>query len=171
VRAVCARGRYRIRAPMELSYLTLKTIHILGSILFVGNIVVTALWKAMADRTKAADIIAFAQRLVTITDFAFTGIGAALVLVTGLLMAGTYDASWWKVGWIAWGLGLFTASGTIWAVVLIPIQVKQSKLTKNLSGGEVPKDYWRLGRLWLIWGMIATILPLINIYFMVFKPT
>jgi hypothetical protein len=38
------------------------------------------------------------------------------------------------------------------------------------SGGSIPEGYWRLCRLWLIWGTIATLLPLANLYFMVVKP-
>jgi hypothetical protein len=36
-------------------------------------------------------------------------------------------------------------------------------------GGQIPEGYWRLGRR-AIWGTIATLLPLANLYFMVFKP-
>jgi uncharacterized membrane protein len=65
-----------------MDYQLLKMLHILGAIIFVGNIMVTALWKAMADLTKEPKVVAFGQRLVTLTDFVFTGIGAGLVFVT-----------------------------------------------------------------------------------------
>lgn len=32
-------------------YLSLKSLHILAAVLFLGNIVVTGWWKTMADRT------------------------------------------------------------------------------------------------------------------------
>jgi hypothetical protein len=38
------------------------------------------------------------------------------------------------------------------------------------AGGPIPESYWRLGRRWAIWGAIATLVPLCNLYFMVFKP-
>ena len=50
---------------MENSYLWLKVLHIVGVVLFLGNIIVTGWWKNMADRTKNPQIIAFAQRQVT----------------------------------------------------------------------------------------------------------
>ena len=34
-----------------MSYNAFKVIHLLGVVLFLGNIIVTALWKMLADRT------------------------------------------------------------------------------------------------------------------------
>jgi hypothetical protein len=38
------------------------------------------------------------------------------------------------------------------------------------DGGGIPQRYWRLGRWWLVFGLLATIIPLANLYWMVFKP-
>jgi uncharacterized membrane protein len=60
----------------------------------------------------------------------------------------------------------------IWAVILIPIQIKQAKLAKTFANQtEIPAQYWKLSKLWAIFGTIATLLPLVNLYFMVFKPS
>jgi uncharacterized membrane protein len=157
---------------MSNHYQLLKMLHIFGVIVFVGNIMVTALWKFMADRTREHKIIAFGQRVVSLSDFVFTGTGAVIVLVSGLLMAHSYAQNFITVKWIAWGLGLFMLSGIIWLTALIPIQIKQGQLANKFDkDGDIPEEYWRLGRLWIFLGVIATILPLINIYFMVFRPT
>jgi uncharacterized membrane protein len=55
-----------------MSYNVFKVIHLLGVIVFLGNIIVTGMWKVLADCTGEARVIAYAQRLVTITDWAFT---------------------------------------------------------------------------------------------------
>jgi uncharacterized membrane protein len=34
------------------NYLLLKSLHVLGVVIFLGNIIVTAVWKALADRTE-----------------------------------------------------------------------------------------------------------------------
>ncbi len=39
-----------------------------------------------------------------------------------------------------------------------------------VGGGPIPAEYWRLNRIWLGIGLVATVLPAANIYFMVFKP-
>lgn len=153
-----------------MSYQLLKSLHLLGVTLFLGNIIVTAVWKASADHSRNARIIAFAQRLVTITDTAFTALGAALIISTGLLMAGGHAAVFQTL-WLRWGFMLFIASGLLWVLLLIPIQVRQAHLAHQFrQGGEVPPSYWRLARRWAIFGAIATLLPLINLYLMVFKP-
>ena len=46
---------------MTESYLFFKSLHILGVILLLGNLIVTAWWKLMANRTKNPSIIAFAS--------------------------------------------------------------------------------------------------------------
>lgn len=156
---------------MEVNYLLLKLLHILGGIIFVGNIIVTAFWKIMADRTRDAGITAFAQRVVNLTDFLFTSLGAFTLLFTGLMMVHFFSEDLWSVPWVAWGMGLFLASGLLWAVVLFPVQVKQAWLARSFAeGGEIPDQYWRLGRIWIVFGVLATLLPLINVYLMVFKP-
>ena len=155
----------------EQTYLVFKTAHIVGVVLFVGNLVVTAVWKLLADRTREPKIVAFAQRLVSVTDVIFTGLGAVIVLSSGMLMIVPYGVEFWNVLWILWGLGLFVVSGLIWILVLVPIQMKQTRLARVFAdGGEIPERYWRLGRLWMVFGLIAVALPLFNVFLMVFKP-
>jgi uncharacterized membrane protein len=149
----------------------IKGLHILGVILFVGNIVVTAWWKLMADRTKDPRIVGFAQRQVTATDFLFTVTGVALILLSGFWSAWLAGIDYWQTRWLAWGIGLFGASGAIWIIVLLPIQIEQARLARSFaSDGPIPERYWKLSRRWAVWGTIATVLPLANLYWMVFKP-
>ncbi|RIH90285.1 hypothetical protein Mterra_00594 [Calidithermus terrae] len=149
------------------SYLLLKSLHVLGAVIFLGNILVTALWKVLADRTQNPAIVAYAQRLVTVTDFAFTALGVGLIIVTGELMAGRWEGA----SWVGWGRGLFVASGVIWLVALVPIQVAQARMARAFARqASIPAAYWRLAYWWGVFGVIATALPLLNLYFMVFKP-
>lgn len=132
----------------------------------------TAWWKVNADLTRDPKIIAFAQHQVTLTDFIFTTVGVILILITGIFNANLMQMDYWHVRWLTWGMGLFIVSGVIWVIVLIPIQFKQAYLAKNfVEGKSIPADYWRLSKLWMIFGTVATILPLINLYWMVFKPS
>jgi len=156
---------------MSDAYLWLKFIHILGAILFLGNIIVTGWWKLMADRTRSPKIIAFAQRQVTLTDYVFTLGGVLIILVSGIANAIIHDMDYLQIKWILWGLGLFTFSGLIWCLILIPVQIKQAKMSRAFAEQKtIPEEYWRLCKIWNIAGPIATIIPLIAVYFMVFKP-
>jgi len=64
-------------------YTTLKFLHLLGVVLLVGNIIVTALWKTLADRSGNPATVAFAQRTVALADWVFTLPGVLLVLIGG----------------------------------------------------------------------------------------
>lgn len=156
---------------MGSTYLLLKSIHIFGVILLMGNIIVTAWWKFMADKTKNPTVIAFAQRQVTLTDFVFTAPGALLAILAGDYMAYSSMTDTWNIEWLNWGRSLFIASGIIWVIILIPTQIKQARLAGNfVHTNEIPPEYWKLSKRWNIYGAIAVLLPLINIYWMVFKP-
>ncbi len=73
--------------------------------------------------------------------------------------------------WLTIGWSLFIASGVIWVAALIPIEVMQARLARGFrDGGTIPQRYWRLSTLWAIFGAVATLLPLANLYFMIFKP-
>lgn len=152
------------------SHLTLKALHLLGVAIFVGNIVVTAWWKAQADRTRNPVIVDFAQRQVTLTGWIFTLGGALLAGAAGYADAVLRDLPL-DAPWLLWGQGLFFLSGLLWLGVLIPLQVRQARLARGFAaGGPIPKDYWRLNRIAIATGIIATLLPAANLYFMVFKP-
>jgi len=154
------------------TYLLLKSLHLFGVVIFLGNIIVTGWWKVMADKTRNPVIVAFAQRQVTLTDFIFTLGGALLVLGAGIGNAELHGMDYYSIKWLAWGYWLYVASGVIWVLILIPVQIKQAKMAKQfVEGEEIPELYWRLGKIWLVFGILATILPLINLYWMVFKPT
>lgn len=156
---------------MDNTYLWLKSLHLLGVVMFLGNIIVTGWWKFMADRTGNPLIIAFAQRQVTLTDWVFTAGGVVLVLAGGLGNALLHQMDYLHTYWLTWGLGLFIASGIIWVAILLPIQIAQARMAKQFAhGGEIPARYWQLGRMWNVFGTLATLLPLMNLYWMVFKP-
>lgn len=153
------------------SYLILKAVHILGVIIFLGNIIVTGWWKFMADKHGDPVVVAFAQRQVTLTDFAFTGGGVAVLFIAGISNVMMHHMDIFAVRWLLWGFGILTLSGAIWVGVLIPIQYQQARMARDFeNGGEIPAEYWRLNRLWYIWGIIDTLIPLSAIYWMVMKP-
>ncbi|MQX36216.1 DUF2269 family protein [Roseospira navarrensis] len=152
-----------------------RVVHVAGIAIFLGNVIVTAVWKALADRTGDARTIAFAQRLVTLTDWVFTAGGVALILASGYAMAALtgWLTPWggFGPGWLQWGFGLFLASGVLWGAILIPIQIVQARMARRFQdGGPIPAVYWTLSRVWLWVGIVAILLPALNLYLMVVKP-
>jgi hypothetical protein len=59
-----------------------------------------------------------------------------------------------------WGTGLRDS----------PASACRLRLWSWVVESVIPERYWRLSMLWSVFGAMATILPLANLYFMVFKP-
>ena len=154
-----------------MAYEFLKFIHITGVVLLVGNVTITAFWKVFADRTGNVQIVAYAHRLVSLCDWIFTLSGIVMIVIGGYGMAFVRGFNIFEDAWLILGQLFFLVSGLIWVFVLLPLQIRLAKQARVSSlSGSVPAAYWRDGRLWLIWGIIATI-PLVGaIYVMIAKP-
>lgn len=152
-------------------YLTFRFVHLVSAVLFLGNIVVSAMWKLQADRSGNPAVAAFACRLVARTDKFFTAPGAFVVLMTGGMLPTAGNYGFGGQGWIHMGATAFVVSAAIWLFVLKPIQRKQSAMAANFSeGGEIPAEYLALTKRWAMFGGIATLLPFIGMALMVYKP-
>lgn len=153
-----------------MPYNVFKILHLLGVVLLLGNVIVTGLWKILADRTRLAPTVAYAQRLVILTDWVFTGAGIALILIGGYAMAGSAHLSLLHTRWLFWGQLLFGLSALIWLIVLLPVQAAQSRIaTRFAADGDIPAAYWELSRRWLLWGIVATVPLVIIVGLMVLK--
>ncbi len=147
-----------------------KLLHIFGAIMLVGNITVTAVWKTLANYTEEPKIVAYAQRLVTITDVVFTFGGVVLILISGYIMAESFGGIH-GTSWLTAAMSIFSASAVIWVVILIPVQMAQSRMARDFrDGGPIPPRYWVLSKIWMVAGTLAVILPFAVLYFMVVKP-
>jgi uncharacterized membrane protein len=151
-------------------YAWFKCLHLLGVILLLGNAIVTGVWKALADRSRLPSTVAYAQRLVIVTDWVFTGSGIALTVLGGYGMVYQSHLSLTGNTWLMWGQGLFALSALIWLALLLPLQTEQSRMARRFAAdGRIPEDYWRLGRRWLSWGVLATLPLLVTVFLMTAK--
>ena len=124
---------------------------------------------------------------MTGTDWAFTGGGAALIILGGYGMAFHAGIPLVTVGWMLWSQVAFVVSGLLWLAVLLPIQIRQSALARDgavidATSGAAPggraepgapplsAGYRRLARAWIAWGVIAT-LPLVAALWMMLAKT
>jgi uncharacterized membrane protein len=152
-------------------YATFKFLHLLGVVLFVGNIITAALWKTRADRSGDLATVAFAQRTVARADWIFTVPGVLLVVIGGYAMAGKRPWPLHGLRWLEWGQGLFWLAVLIWVFVLLPTQRRLIGVSEEARRtGVLPPEFARLSARWAMWGGIATLLPLIVLYLMVAKP-
>ncbi|WP_137180396.1 DUF2269 family protein [Roseomonas sp. AR75] len=144
-----------------MAYDVLLLLHVLGVVLLMGNVTVTSVWKLYADATRDPRIIAFGQRLVTITDWFFTFWGILLLIIGG------YGAAWvagldpLREDWLVWSQAMFAVAGAIWLFALVPIQIRQARLARRFAdGGPIPPEFWRLAYWWIGLGLVATV-PLV----------
>ena len=148
-----------------------RFVHITGVVILMGNITVTAIWKFFADRDGRAEVLGFAQKLVTYTDWSMTVWGVVLLIVGGYGMAVLGGHDLLRTGWLLWSQLLFVASGLIWLGIIVPIQRRQARLAREFARGGVVPDAYRIeSRRWLAWGLVSTV-PLVGAtWLMVAKP-
>ena len=152
-------------------YLVFKTLHIIGVVILLGNVTITAFWKVLADRTSDTRLIAHAQHGVTVADWIFTLVGIVLILVGGYGAAAVTGLSIMGPRWLVIGELLFAISGLIWLAVLVPIQIRQARMARSLMpDAALPAQYLRDSQNWLVWGIVATVPLVAAVYVMVAKP-
>lgn len=153
------------------AYDVLKFIHITGVVMLMGNITVTAIWKFFADRDGRAEVLGFAQKLITYTDWSMTVWGVILTMAGGYGMAVMAGWDLFGPGWLAWSQGLFVISGAIWLGIIVPIQRRQAAMARGFAGGGiVPDSYVRESRRWVFWGLVSTVPLVAATWLMVAKP-
>jgi uncharacterized membrane protein len=146
-------------------------LHIAGVILSIGNFIVTAFWKIRADAQKDAAIIHHSVKNVMLADYLFTLPGTILILGSGLIMAIKANLPMAGFNWLTLSLILFGITGALWLFILIPVQRKMIQLSsKMMDNQEIAPDYQRSSFLWAVAGVIATVLPIVIMYFMIMKP-
>lgn len=156
--------------PPAMAYEICKFLHVTGIIMLLGNITATAIWKFFADRTGDPIVIAFAQKLVTYTDWSLTFWGIVLTIGGGY---GAVHVAGLDLGegWLFWSQVLFVVAGVIWLGLLVPLQVRQARAARGFTaGGVIPESYRRQSRAWIAWGLVATVPLVAATWLMVAKP-
>ncbi|HXV15050.1 MAG TPA: DUF2269 family protein [Candidatus Krumholzibacteria bacterium] len=146
-----------------------RMMHLLGGVMFLGNVLVTAVWASMARRNRDPEVVRFCVRGILLTDAVFTLPGVMLLFVNG----GIIGTEWFKAGapWLMVSVILFTITGIVWGAVLVPLQKKLLRLVDAMPPrGPVPPEYDALFAKWFRWGGIATLLPLVTFVLMVVRP-
>ncbi len=108
--------------PLLFSYQWHKLLHIFGTILLVGNIVITGVWMFMAERTHNSDVMRFAAGMVNWADVFFTVAGIFLLITNGDILSEQWGGVF-HVSWIVASLVLFVFSGIVWIGILLRYQI------------------------------------------------
>lgn len=154
-----------LELPLIFSYQMHKFLHIIGVMLFFGNMIVGPVWLILALQTKQIETIRYAARLLRVTDIWLTVVPVNFAMLNGLAMAtalGGIKAQPWLVSSM-WLLVV------MWAMAL-PTVYFQEKMYHFINQGDVEnKGFLRALIGWGIVGTVISIPAALVLYLMVFK--
>lgn len=153
-------------------YTALKALHILAVAMFLGNIVTGLFWKAHADRTGDARIMAHTIEGIIRSDRWFTIPGVLAIVLSGVAGAIVGHIPILSTLWIWQSIVLFSISGVAFGFQVAPLQRRLLSLAQAAAGGGQLDAalYRRLSLRWELWGALAILTPLIALALMVAKP-
>ncbi len=151
-------------------YLFLKLIHIVAVIMFIGNITTGLFWMRQANKTRNFSIISFTMKGVIASDRWFTIPGVIIITAAGFSAAIQGGMPLLRTGWIFWSIVLFSLSGLIFSLKVVPLQKKILQSTENKPAEKSDLEiYRRYLQQWETWGLMALLTPLAALAMMVLK--
>jgi len=154
------------------TYLLVKALHILSSVLMVGTGFGSAFYLFFTNRTGSVPAIASVSRLVVRADWWFTTPTVIIQPLTGFWLV--YTAGWtWDTPWVLASVALYISAGLCWLPV-VWIQIRMLNIaTEAAAQGHttLPPAYWRYARLWERLGYPAFLAMVVVYFLMVLKPT
>src|SRR6187200_2457263 len=101
-----------------MNYPILKLLHVVGVIVFLGNIIAGHFWIHLAMKSRDFTIIKHSISGVMRSDKLFTIPAVIVIIVAGILAALYGHISVLRTGWILWSIVLFSCSGVIFSTKL-----------------------------------------------------
>jgi len=152
-----------------MTYLFLKWVHILSTMLLIGTGLGSAFYVWRANRAGNLQAIRFVLKNVIFADWLFTVPPIILLPVTGLWLM-RINGYMLSTLWLWVSLVLFGIAGLCWIPAAI-LQYKMKALADQTSDQEqLPATYWKYERIWFYLGIVAFLPALVIISLMIFKP-
>ena len=149
----------------------LLTLHILSAIWLMGYLINSAYWKKRADRSGNPETIATTAQALVRADLIFMGPGIAGLLATGIWMGGITGWDRFQEPWLAASFILTIIIVVLWLAVLLPQQRRMARYaSETLEGADHSESYQRASKLWNMVTGLVTLIPLVVLVLMVFKP-
>jgi uncharacterized membrane protein len=148
-----------------------RFLHILGAVMFLGNIITGAMWMIVTDVTGSPSMFRFSIRAINIADLIFTGPGVTLLVLNGAFMATNWNGLW-SAPWLKWSLILFILIGVLWSSILVPLQIKFENTCEDkdvFMSLYVTCAFRKLLVAYFVVGSITIILALVILFLMVSK--
>jgi uncharacterized membrane protein len=149
------------RFPMPFSYETHKTLHILGAILLIGNMIVGPLWIIVAWRSRDPKLLRWAAQMLALTDIVFTTPGVQLMLWNGLALASAFGGARAQA-WLHQSVWLLLVVVALGPTLVLSYQERFIALAE----AEAPPETFTPAFLrWSLWGTLI-MLPFAAVFYM-----
>ena len=145
-----------------------RLLHILGAVLFLGNVVAGALWLGFADASGSRAALRFATRMINVADLVITGPAALLLFLNGAALVPAWGGLSLQP-WLARSVALFTVLTLLWASVLVPLQLHLENRIALLVDGPFPPTLRRRLIAYFVAGGAAGLLALSILGLMVLR--
>jgi uncharacterized membrane protein len=153
-----------------MSYLIAKWLHVLSSTLLFGTGIGTAFYMFVGNRSGNVQAIAVITRWVVRGDWLFTATTVVFQPLSGLYMMHLAGIPL-SAPWIAWSWALYFLAGACWLpVVWIQIRMRDIAQRAAADGTPLPRQYWKLERIWIALGFPAFFGLVIVFWLMIAKP-
>lgn len=151
-------------------YLIIKTTHILSSTILFGTGIGIAFFMFRSTYTGNLQEKFYAAKNTVLADYVFTFPAVIVQPLSGVALI--YLAGYnWTDFWLTATYVIYIVVGLCWLpVVWIQIQLKNMIADALENGSELPAQYHRLSKVWLLLGWPAFIGLIIVFFLMVAKP-
>lgn len=147
-------------------------LHLLGVIVFFANLIAALFWRSVAEATKDPRVLAFAYRTLNLGDKWLTPPSIGMIVAGGVGAALQVRLPFLSTGWIMWSIVLFSLSGLLFALFVLP---RQKVLAAHAQAGVQDGDFdlpthQRLAREWAFWAHLSLLAAAAALPLMVFRP-
>ena len=157
------------------TYLIIKALHIISSVLMVGTGFGSAFYLFFANRSNSIAAQAVVSKWVMRADYYFTTPAVIFQPLSGLWMLHYLGMPWafsemWL--WVKWTFALYALAGICWLpVVWLQIQMYKMAQTAYANGdSQLPPVYKTYQKYWELLGYPAFIAMVVVYFLMVMKP-
>ncbi len=148
----------------------LLVLHVLGAVVALGFSLSYGLWvrRGEADGVQGR---AFALRTVSWIDRRITTPAFIAQLVTGLALVATIDWDLLRRAWLEVSLGIYVLLTVLAMTVYAPSFRRQREIAERIAAGEADESgYAAAASKATMWGAVVTVLTLVIVVLMVWKP-
>jgi uncharacterized membrane protein len=153
-----------------MTYLWLKTLHVVCATILFGTGLGTAFFKWATDRSGHVAAIRVVAERVVLADWIFTTPAIVIQAATGLALAREAGLPLTS-GWLLGAIVLYVVAGACWLpVVWLQIRMRALAREAEREGSALDERYWRYARIWFWLGVPAFVAVLAVFALMVLKP-